>query len=163
MIFRFAVLIISFMILQACSVLSQDVSLSSGVQYIGKNQKIISQLEKLEIIYQNSVEIDLEATDKKFILIEPNNINDISMEDVAIALEKGYYVFFINLVNDRRIQEKFLNQKSFDMRKDENKWVKQIYYGNDGLTSLNISTNASMTDNLSIWLKTLDESKQDSK
>jgi hypothetical protein len=49
------------------------------------------------------------------------------------------------------------------MTKDEKTWVEQIYYGNKGLTSLNISTKGNITDNLSWWLTTLDEFKKESK
>jgi hypothetical protein len=161
--YRISLFIISLMILQGCSAIYQEVNISSGVQYIGEDENIISELEKLKITYQNSPKIDLDATNNKFILIEPYHIKDISKEDLEKALDKGFYVFFINMVNDKELKEKFFNQQSYEMTKDEKTWVEQIYYGNIGLTSLNISTKANITENLSKWLTTLDKFKKESK
>jgi len=68
-----------------------------------------------------------------------------------------------HIVNEKNIREKFFNQKSYEVTKGKKTWVEQIYFGDDGLTSLNISSKGNFTDNLSRWLKAMDKFKKESK
>lgn len=163
MIYRLAFLIISLMIIQGCNV-SEDVKFSSGVQYLGDNEKIISGLENLNIDYKNiQLSIDLDDTNKKLILIEPHHIKDISKEDVRIALKKGFYIFFINMVDNKELQEKYFNFPSFEMTKDNKAWAEQLYLKNGELSSMVISTKGNIEENVSTWLSALDEHKVESR
>lgn len=163
MIYRLAFLIISLMIIQGCNV-SEDVKFSSGVQYLGDNEKIISGLENLNIDYKNiQLSIDLDDTNKKLILIEPHHIKDISKEDVRIALKKGFYIFFINMVDNKELQEKYFNSPSFEMTKDNKAWAEQLYLKNGELSSMVISTKGNIEENVSTWLSALDEHKVESR
>lgn len=151
------------MIIQGCNV-SEDVKFSSGVQYLGDNEKIISGLENLNIDYKNiQLSIDLDDTNKKLILIEPHHIKDISKEDVRIALKKGFYIFFINMVDNKELQEKYFNSPSFEMTKDNKAWAEQLYLKNGELSSMVISTKGNIEENVSTWLSALDEHKVESR
>jgi hypothetical protein len=156
----FLISTIAVMMLQACSGFHQELNLSSGVQYLGEDKKMITELEKLKVDLQHSSEINIETTNKKLILIEPEHIKNISKDEVELALEKGFYVFFINTSNDKIIQEKYLNSKAYELNKDRKKWVEQIFYADNGLATLHISTDGTISDNLLNWLKTMDDSKR---
>ncbi|GGA73824.1 hypothetical protein [Ornithinibacillus halotolerans] len=133
--------------------------LSSGVQYIGGQQNIINKLETLPIEYKNVRMIDLSLEEYKFVIIEPNFINNISKELVVQALQANYYLFFINVEDPRLIKEAFLHTGTIDDKKRDKIWAEQLYLEGNQLKSFIFSIEPNFDEELLEWLQYFDQYK----
>lgn len=157
--FRVGLIFFSLVLLQGCSMSLGKVHLSSGIQYIGQNAKVLSKFKKLNLNYKKTSKIDINDVNKKFILIEPNEVKTISKEEIESALKQGFYVFFINVSNDKEIQKKYFNSNSYEAAVADKPWVEQIYTHKGDLKHVDLLAEGNFTDNLSRWLTTLSKLK----
>jgi len=65
--------------------------------------KILSKFKKLNLSFEKTSKIDMNDANKKIILIEPNEVKTINKKEIESALKQGFYVFFINVSNDKEI------------------------------------------------------------
>jgi hypothetical protein len=140
----------------------KEKALSSGVQYLGNHEKIVNELENLDIDYKNPTTINVELEDYKLIIIEPTFIEKISKEQLLQALQENFYVFFIDLEDSRIIPEQYFNAIIDDEKKQDKIWTEHLYLDNEQLTSITFSTDSYIEDELLKWLQYFDNYKEDS-
>ncbi|WP_042149070.1 hypothetical protein [Paucisalibacillus sp. EB02] len=156
--------ILAIILLFACTPKEEDSKklLSSGIQYIGNQEKIVTELDKSEIENENLSTINLELEDYKLIIIEPNYIERISKDKVTQALNNDFYIFFINIEDSRLIPEQYLNTITYNERKQEKIWTEQLYLMDGQLKSIVFPTEPNIEEELLNWLQYFDKYKEDS-
>ena len=95
---------------------------------------------------------------KKIILIEPNEVKTINKKEIESALKQGFYVFFINVSNDKEIQKKYFNSKFYEVTAANKPWT-ELYNYKCNLKHVDLLVEGNFTDNLSRWLKKLSKFK----
>jgi hypothetical protein len=155
------IVILALILLFACTP-KEDTNeklLSSGIQYIGNQEKIVTELEKLGIEFENPSTINMELEEYKLIIIEPNYIEKISKDELTQALNNSYYIFFINIEDSRLIEEQYFNVLSNNERYQDKIWTEQLYLKDGQLKSIAYSTEPNMEESLLKWLQYFDEYK----
>jgi len=157
--------ILALFLLIACTPKEEEGEklLSSGIQYIGNQEKIVAELEKLEIEFENPSTINIDLKESNLIIIEPNYIDKITRDDLIHALKNGFYVFFINMEDNHILQEKYLNTITYNQRKQDKIWTEQLYLDNQQLKTIEFSIEPNWENELLKWLQYFDKYKEDSK
>lgn len=163
MIGRLALVILLLGVLPGCTNENATLNLSSGIQYVGKDPSISSQLESENITYKNDLNsIDREASQYQLILIESEQVNEVSKEEVRKALKQGFYIFLINMTSSKPTHQKFNEEDSYEVNTSNKTWVEQVYLDQGEFKSSIISTSGDIKNNLPKWLRALDRHKIDS-
>ncbi|WP_156914121.1 hypothetical protein [Paucisalibacillus globulus] len=135
--------------------------LSTGIQYLGNQEKMLTKLDSLQIEYKNPTTVDIELEEYKLVIAEPNYIEEISGDTLQQALNKGLYVFFINIEDSRLIQEKYFNTIVEEENTDKI-WVEHLYLKEGKLRSVVFSTGPDFEEELFKWLQYFDQYKEES-
>lgn len=160
---RNILILLIFILLAGCSPEEiEEKILTSGVQYIGDNKKLIAELEKLPIDSSHSMAINDALQEYKLVLIEPNYTKQLNKQTLIELIENGYFIFFINLDDRRLIQEAYFGNFASSQKKTDKIWTEHLYIENEELQSLLLSTDSNIEKNLLKWLKYFDKFKEKS-
>ena len=141
---------------------TEEKLLSSGVQYLGGQEKIIVELEKLQLDYEKPSTINLELEDYKLVIVEPNYIEKINKDSLIKALKENFYVFFINMEDSRLTTEQYFNTIAYRANKKDKIWAEQFYLKDGQLNSVIFSMEPNLENELLKWLQYFDEYKEES-
>ncbi|WP_202079003.1 hypothetical protein [Caldalkalibacillus salinus] len=83
------------------------------VQYIGQDDDFVKDLQDVDVQVNHNEEIDLSDDAFKNILIDAEH-RRLSRSAIIHALQEGYHVFFVNVVNTRFISQHYLQTDSYE-------------------------------------------------
>ena len=139
----------------------EEILLSSGVQYLGGQEKILMELEKLQLDYENPSMINIELEDYKLVIVEPDYIKKINKDSLIKSLQENFYVFFINMEDSKLTKEHYFNTIPYRENKIDKIWAEQFYLKDGQLNSVIFSIEPNLENELLKWLQYFDEYKEE--